>query len=177
MPRLTKVLLLFVALAGMPAIALAQAAPAAPPAGWPPYLLWKLVPKWITWDSSTQKATIRWPDNDGCADKPVDQTLAIGTMIDRFGGTSGSFFSPRGASFNGRATPYVCRQEDYRVYKLVAALPVHTCKAAAWFGLSGGVTQYKTDESAQSLTDKHIIEEVLHEVGGNNLPYPQCGRP
>ena len=176
MQRLSRFLLLLLALAAFPSFAPAQAQ-TPPPSGWPPFLRWNLVPEWITWDSTKQQPTIRWPANDGCAAKPVDETLPVGTLIDRFGGTSGSFFSPRGARFNARATPYICTMEDYRIYKLMVALPVHTCKAAPWFWLSGGAIQFKTDDSAQALTDKHVIEEVLHEVGGNSLPYPQCGGP
>ena len=174
MKRLPRLLLILLSLAALPALAQAQTAP---PSGWPPFLRWDLVPKWITWDATKQQPVIRWPDIDGCAAKPVDENLAIGTLIDRFGQTTGSFFSPRGASFKARATPYICKMEDYRVYTVVAALPVHTCKAAPWFGLTGGAKQYKTDEPAKALIDKHVIEEVLYEAAGNNLPYPQCGGP
>lgn len=174
MTRLPRLLLLVFALTALPALAHAQTAP---PAGWPPYLRWNLVPKWIQWDAAKNQPKVDWPQNDGCVANPVDEILPAGTLIDRFGLQTGSYFSPRGASFKSRATPYICKSMDYRVYKVTTNLTVHTCRAAAWFGLIGGAKQYKTDEPAQALADKHIIAEVLYEAAGNNLPYPQCGGP
>jgi hypothetical protein len=50
----------------------------------PPYLRQDLYPKWID-----GKAQIKWPPHDGCAAAPVSETLAVGTLIDRFGSEGG----------------------------------------------------------------------------------------
>lgn len=146
-----------------------------PPAGWPANLSWSLVPKWISW--ANDKATISWPPNDGCAAAPVAQTLAPGQLIDRFGSEGGTFFSPKGESFDARAVPYVCRQMDYRVYRVVKPIPVKTCKAAPWFGEPGGAVQEQTAEPAYKLVAEGAIVMVSYEAGGGRDPYPQCGRP
>ena len=174
MTRLPRFLLILYALAALPGLVHAQTAP---PTGWPIYLRWDMAPKWIQWDASTKQATVNWPKDNGCVANPVDETLPAGTLIDRFGLQTGSYFSPRGASFRSRATPYICKMMDYRVYKVMTDLAVHTCKAAGWFGLIGGAKQYKTDDNAQALVDNHIVEDILYEAGGYNLLAPQCGSP
>src|SRR5450631_4213051 len=96
--------------------------PPAAPAGFPATLRWDLVPRWIQWTSPN--ASVSWPPDDGCAAAAEPKTLAAGAIIDRFGSEDGTFFSPKGESFASRAVPYVCREMDYRVYKVLAPIPV-----------------------------------------------------
>jgi Tuberculosis necrotizing toxin len=145
------------------------------PAGFPANLRWELVPKWIKWADA--KADISWPPNDGCAAAPVAQSLAGGEMIDRFGSEGGTFFSPRGESYRSRAVPYVCRQMDYRVYRVVKPIAVKSCKAASWFGEPGGAIQVQTTEPAFKLVADGKIEVVSYAAGGSGGAAPQCGRP
>lgn len=145
------------------------------PAGFPAILRWDLVPKWIQW--SNAKATISWPPDDGCAAAPASQTLPAGNLIDRFGSEGGSFFSPKGESFASRAVPYVCRQMDYRVYRVLKPLPVQTCKATPWFDEPGGAVQMQTAEPAYRLVAEGMITVVTYDAGGSSGPAPQCGRP
>ncbi len=116
----------------------------APPSGWSGNLRWDLVPQWIQW--ANNKATISWPPNDGCDGTPVAETLQVGTLIDRFGSEGGTFFSPQGESFGARAVPYVCKQMDYRVYKVIKPLQVKSCNAASWFGYPGGAKQFQSGD-------------------------------
>jgi hypothetical protein len=160
------------------ASAAATAAPAAPtaePAGFPANLRWDLVPKWIQW--ADNKAQISWPPNDGCATAPVAQSLTPGQMIDRFGSEGGTFFSPRGESYRSRAVPYVCRQMDYRVYRVMKPIAVKSCKAAPWFGEPGGAIQVQTADPAYKLVAEGAIKVVSYDAGGSSGPDPQCGRP
>lgn len=165
------------------ALAVAGAAPAAPvqaqtgpaPSDFPANLRWDLVPNWIQWAS--EKANIKWPPNDGCATAPVNKVLAPGQLIDRFGSEGGTFFSPKGESFNSRAVPYVCKAMDYRVYKVLKPIPVKSCKAAAWFNEPGGAEQEQTADPAYKLVAAGSIVAVTYVVGGSSGPSPQCGRP
>jgi len=178
MTRLFASVLLALALLGPAQFApVTQSALAAspPPSGWPANLRWDLVPKWIQW--AADKATITWPPNDGCAAAPVAEAVPVGALIDRFGSEGGTFFSPRGESFASRAVPYVCNQMDYRVYKVLKALPVKACKAAPWFDEPGGAKQVQSADPAYKLVAAGTIVAETYEVGGGTGPYPQCGRP
>lgn len=154
----------------------AQTASPAPP-GWPAYYRWDLVPDWIKWADNT--ATVRWPADDGCAAAPAprSETLPVGTLIDRFGRETGSFFSPKGESFASRAMPYVCPQMDYRVYRVTTPLPVTACKAAPWFGEPGGAVQDKTTDTAEKLVASGTLVTVSYQSAGSGGPAPQCARP
>jgi hypothetical protein len=132
----------------------------------PPYRS-DVVPQWVALD---------WPKNDGCAAAPVSQTLAVGTLIDRFGNEYGSYFSPKGASFAARALPYVCAQTQYTVYRVTRPLHVATCKAVAWFGEPGGATQYKTDAPALKLRESGAIQPQPVDAGGSPCGDPTASR-
>jgi Tuberculosis necrotizing toxin len=114
-----------------------------------------IVPQWVT---------LAWPKDDGCKAAAVSQTLVPGTLIDRFGDESGSYFSPKGESFGKRALPYVCSQTAYTVYRVIRPLHVSSCEAVAWFGEPGGATQYKTDEPVSRLRKEGEIQTVADNV-------------
>jgi hypothetical protein len=175
MMRFLRPVLLALALAGAGSVAPVQAQTGPAPADFPGNLRWDLVPTWIQWAS--EKANVKWPPNDGCAAAPVAKVLAPGTLIDRFGSEGGTFFSPRGESFDARAVPYVCKAMDYRVYKVLKPIPVKSCKAAAWFNEPGGAEQEQTADPAYKLVAAGSIVAVTYVVGGSSGPSPQCGRP
>jgi hypothetical protein len=138
----------------------------------PPYLRQSLYPKWV--DASAQ---IKWPPNNGCAAAAVSETLPAGTLIDRFGSEGGTFFSPRGESFDSRAVPYVCSKMAYTVYRVDKPLHVMDCKAAAWFDEPGGAEQYQTDDPAYKLRQSGAIEVVPGDNSGNAGATTPCKGP
>jgi len=114
---------------------------------------------------------IRWPTADGFSAAPVVVVLPAGVLIDRFGNDYGRFFSPKGASYAGRALPYVCEKLVYSVFRVTLPVLAWTGKAAAWFGEPGGATQLQTDAPAAQLVADHVVEK---------LPDPgaaPCGKP
>ena len=158
-----------------PGFAQQTPAPAAYPteaSTWPANLRKDLYPKWI--DASAQ---VRWPPNDGCAAAPASETLAAGTLIDRFGSEGGTFFSPKGESFAARAVPYVCSKMAYTVYRVVKPIPVKACKAAPWFGEPGGAMQFQTSDPAFKLREAGTIEAVTGDANGNGKPAAPCASP
>jgi len=132
------------------------------PPALPAYLRQDLYPKWID-----DKAQIKWPPRDGCAAAPVSETLAAGTLIDRFGSEGGRFFSPKGESFAARAVPYVCSKMVYTVYRITRPMHVVACKAAPWFDEPGGATQFLTDQPAFTLRETKSIEVVQGDGNGD----------
>jgi hypothetical protein len=97
-------------------------------------------------------------------------------MIDRFGSEFGTFFSPRGESLRSRVVPYVGRQMDYRVYRVVKPVAIESCKVALWFDESEGAVQVQTADPASKFVASGIIEQVSYEARGSSDPTPQCGR-
>jgi hypothetical protein len=138
----------------------------------PPNLRQSLYPKWID-----DKAQIKWPPDNGCAAAPVSQTLAVGTLIDRFGSEGGSFFSPKGESFDARAVPYVCSKMVYTVYRVDKPLHVMGCKAAPWFDEPGGAEQFQADDPAFKLRESGAIEAVPGDSTGNASAASPCKGP
>jgi hypothetical protein len=135
----------------------------------PPNIRQSLYPKWI--DANAQ---IKWPPDNGCAAAPVSETLPAGTLIDRFGSEGGTFFSPKGESYDSRAVPYVCSKMAYTVYRVDKPLHVMACKAAAWFDEPGGAQQYQTDDPAYKLRASGAIEAVPNDSSGNAGPAALC---
>lgn len=135
------------------ALALFLAACAMPePAALPPGARPDLDTAWV--DSNGY----RWPPNNGFAGSAVPIVLPPGVLLDRFGGETGRFFSPKGAAFEARALPTVCATLPYASYRVAAPLPVWIGRAAAWFGEPGGATQVQTDATvAQLIADGTLV--------------------
>jgi Tuberculosis necrotizing toxin len=168
----------FVMIVGLTAASVAGCAPQQPPAATtatacPVNFRADLVPKWMTCTGG--KANVNWPPNDGFAAAPTTRTLALGDVIDRFGSEGGNFFSPRGASFDSRAVPYICRQMDYRIYQVRKPITVKAGKAAPWFDEPGGAEQFETAEPAYKLLAEGDLATVTFQPAGSTPPGPQCG--
>ena len=151
---------LAVLLAAMLLVACAPAPPSSPA----PPLRQTLAQNWL--DASGH---VKWPPHDGFAADPVPIVLPPGMLLDRFGGDGGRFFSPRGASYDGRALPYDCTLQPYKTYRVKAPLLVWVGRAAPWFDAGGGATQFQTDATASQLVADATLEPV-DAVSGANCP-------
>ncbi|KAK4227467.1 hypothetical protein QBC38DRAFT_536530 [Podospora fimiseda] len=88
-------------------------------------------------------------------------TLAVGTLIDRFGGEGGNFVAPAGAPYMQRSLPpsnlNTLEGNDsrylynYRVYSVVKPLLVLSGPIAPWFGQPGAGVQYQLYQSVGAL--------------------------
>jgi len=94
---------------------------------------------------------IRWPEQYDFAGLPVPVVLPPGMLIDRFGSDRGTFFSPKGAPFTGRAMPYISAVWPDATYEVLRPVLVRTGTAAPWCDEPGGATQFKTDAAADWL--------------------------
>jgi Tuberculosis necrotizing toxin len=115
--------------------------------------------KW--YDSKT--GDLKWPPDDGfAAGTKYNTTLKTGSVVDRYGGPTGTYTSPKGASYGSRALPYDKSQMPYKQYEVLRPVPVEAGKAAPWFGEAGGATQYKTGMTIQELLDAKppFIKEI-----------------
>jgi hypothetical protein len=106
------------------------------------------------------ECSYRFPPNEGFDGKSKEETLAVGTIIDRYGPARGSFLSPSGTSYAARALPYEQKGYPYYRYEVRKPLTVATGKIVPWFDQSGGGVQYKTRKSVQQLVDEGTLREV-----------------
>ncbi|KAK4130099.1 hypothetical protein BT67DRAFT_446063 [Trichocladium antarcticum] len=100
------------------------------------------------------------PGRKGDRTKPIqgDVTLDVDTVLDRFGGESGTFVSPAGAPYIQRALPPSnlvgfdpAYPYNYRVYTVVKPLVVAAGPIAPWFGQPGSGVQYMLYKSVATL--------------------------
>ncbi len=89
---------------------------------------------------------------------PSRETLNPGTIVDRYGGTGGTFASPQGTPPEARSLPYGWESNPYNAYKVVKPLEVDAGPAAPWFGQPGGGIQYDFGRSIQELLDLGYLE-------------------
>ncbi len=102
--------------------------------------------------------TIKYPPNDGFASEPKQDMTKVGDKMSRYGSRNGTFLAPQGTPFEQRALPAkagLSIPEDYVVKK---PFPVKSGAAAPAFGFPGGGTQFKADQSVQSLIDSGHLE-------------------
>lgn len=117
----------------------------------------------------TADRQLNWPKDDGFDPPKLKVTVQPGELVDRFGDTCGSFLSPEGASYAGRALPYQCQGYAYTVYRVLKPLTVTIGTAAPAFGEPGGAVQLKTSE----LVDELLAEGALEKVP--DAPPLACG--
>jgi hypothetical protein len=134
--------------------------------GSPPKLRTDLPPSSYTADHQ-----LNWPKDDGFDPPKLKVTILPGELVDRFGDTCGSFLSPEGASYRGRALPYQCQGYAYTVYRVLKPLPVIIGTAAPAFGEPGGAVQLKTAD----LVDQLLAEGMLEKV--TDAPPLACNAP
>ncbi len=102
--------------------------------------------------------TIKYPPNDGFDGPPKNDMTKVGDQMSRYGSRNGTFLAPQGTPFEQRSLPYkagLSVPEDYVVKK---PFPVKSGAAAPAFGFQGGGTQFKADQSVQSLIDSGHLE-------------------
>lgn len=109
---------------------------------------------------SSDSGEALYPLNNGFVGTPITETLKKGSLIvDRYGGSRGSFVSPAGTPFAERALPKEAQNKSVHVYRINKDLPgVLSGRTAAWFEQPGGGWQYKLPGRVMDLTE--YLEEV-----------------
>lgn len=105
-----------------------------------------------------------WPAKLGFAEEPVKATLPVGTRLDRYGKTNGSFLAPQGTPQEQRALAPGSLADQYHEYVVIKPLPVMQGKIAPAFGEPGGGIQILPNMqervNVQWLLDNKYIEKV-----------------
>ncbi len=102
-----------------------------------------------------------YPPNNGFSGSTETITLPSGTILQRFGGTSGSFVAPYYTSPMSLSLPYaqLPNMNNPQLYVLNQSLEITAGTAAPWFGQSGGGTQYLLPQAIRELLALGIISK------------------
>jgi filamentous hemagglutinin len=97
----------------------------------------------------------------------TQETLPVGTSLDRYGAEKGGFLAPKGTPGDQRALAPGSIADGYRGYEVIKPLPIKSGQTAPAFGQSGGGVQYKIINpetgkaaSVQWLLDNKYIRDV-----------------
>lgn len=91
---------------------------------------------------------------------PVQTTLKVGTRIDRYGYSGGTFVSSEGTPFAEWALLPTDINKPYNVYEVTQPLEARGGTVAAWFGYGGGGVQYELPQSVADLIDQGFLKRV-----------------
>ncbi len=114
-------------------------------------------------EGQLQEALGIWPPNNGGYAPIYNTTLDVGTQLDRFGFPGGTYLSPLGDSFGGRALPSsYLTTKPYFQYEVIQPIPgVTQAKALPWFGQPGMGTQFQVPNSVQWYLNNGYLK-VIH---------------
>jgi hypothetical protein len=101
------------------------------------------------------------PENGFVPGTKHTETLQPGTIIDRFGGESGTFVAPEGVPFAERAIPPWQYAAGYHRYEVLKPIEVDAGTAIPWFNQSGGGTQYDLKYSIEYLIDGGYLSRII----------------
>ena len=83
----------------------------------------------------------------------------MGTLVDRYGDTGGTFVAPVGTPYEMRSLPYIENSAAYHVYRVIKPIPnVYSGEIAAAFGQLGGGTQYKLPNTIEWSLNEYLEE-------------------
>ncbi len=95
-----------------------------------------------------------YPPNDGFLGPVVEETLPVGTRIDRYGTETGAFVAPEGTPVWMRSlVPGTVESKPYNVYEVAKPVKVLSGKSTPWFHQGGGGKQYKFHTSIGDAVD------------------------
>jgi hypothetical protein len=111
--------------------------------------------KWMDSDGN-----IKWPPNGGFDGKTEKTILEPGTIIDRYGKTTGNYTSPFGTDYSSRSLAPGTKSNFYLKYKVLKPIEVEFGKIAPWFDEPGGGIQYRHPERIIDLLKNEKIEQI-----------------
>ncbi|KAK4666565.1 hypothetical protein QC763_301340 [Podospora pseudopauciseta] len=124
-----------------------------------------------TWFNVTGTGWWWYPEENGFvlgdSGLPIvgEVTLGRGTLLDRFGGETGTFVSPAGAGYQQRALPPTNLNTpadtgvpyNYHVYSVLVPFVVRSGPIRPWFGQPGNGVQFELPKTVAEL----IVDGVL----------------
>jgi filamentous hemagglutinin len=116
---------------------------------------------------TTAEGRTWYPPNNGVVPGTnFDTTLPVGTMLDRYGGTSdkSTFLAPVGTPFEQRALPATTDTLIHDQFVVLKPLPVGQSNTMPWFGQQGMGVQFDTSKGAQMPISELLKQGYLGRV-------------
>jgi hypothetical protein len=104
--------------------------------------------------------SICYPPNNGLFAKLYSQPLKVGTVLDRYGSSQGTFLSPAGTPFDQRSLPTSSLTREYHRYEVLKEFTPESGIVASWFEQSGGGIQYYIGNTR--IVDKRDVLRKLN---------------
>ena len=102
-----------------------------------------------------------YPENDGALDPWNPIELQTGTIIDRYGESTGKYFSPVGTPIEQRALPPWTDFNEYHKYEVIKDLDFQTSTIAPFYDQPGGGIQYWSDKTVDTLINIGMLKEIF----------------
>lgn len=83
-----------------------------------------------------------------------------GSIVDRVGGTGGTFVSPQGTPWAARALPETSVGKSLNAYEVLKPIKADAGLVAPWFKQPGGGVQFELPASVQKLLDSKHLRRV-----------------
>lgn len=103
--------------------------------------------------SAAAAGEIAWPPNRGFLKPPDAGTLQPGSIVDRFGGPSGTFVAPQGTPFAARSLPADFASKPLNAYQVLKPIRTDAGVSAPWFKQPGGGAQFELPKPVQKLIE------------------------
>ncbi|MDO6409913.1 glycohydrolase toxin TNT-related protein [Pantoea phytobeneficialis] len=105
-----------------------------------------------------------WPKNLDFSGEPVKTTIPVGTTLDRYGDSNGSFLAPKDTPYEQCALAPGSQANGYHEYEVIKPLPAIQGTIAPAFGQVGGGTQILPNMTervnVQWLIDNGYLKEI-----------------
>ncbi len=101
-----------------------------------------------------------YPPNQGAYWGSTEKkTLRVGTLIDRYGGEGGYFFSSYGDPFEKRSLPsFQSGRKNYMCFEVLKDIEVLQGTVLPWFDREGRGVQYITSKTVKQLKEAGILK-------------------
>ena len=114
-------------------------------------------------ESATESRAIisYYPPNQGFVGEPAPASLVPRSIVDRSGGTGGSYLSPQGTPAWARSLPFGAETKTLNSFEVLKPIDVTAGPAAPWFNQPGGGIQYDLGtNTVQDLIDSGHLRQI-----------------
>lgn len=110
-----------------------------------------VIPASTTFKAAVESTT--WPANRGFTSIPEKAVIQPGSIVDRYGSSSGKFVAPQGTSFGARSLPSEFSSKPLNAYEITKPISVDIGVSSPWFKQTGLGVQMELPQSVNQLIE------------------------